>query len=436
MDQMSPLPHDDDMVPNDPATDDPASDNPPPPPPPGVPPGPAPRLTRSRTDRVAAGVAGGLGQYFGVDPIIFRIAFVALTLAGGAGVALYGAAWLLIPEEGASDSVIGEALHDRRDIGKRPPIWAIILIALGCIWAFNALTLGLFGGWGHHDGFWFPLLVIGAGWFLWNRSKHHVPAAPPSWPPQSSPTATSGAGADDAYDYGYGYDYGTSSWSSDSGWTPVASRTASAPASPRTRQPSIVGVLLGGMAVVGGLVAMLDFVGLAHISFRGFLGGALVATGAGLILSIWRGGTRGLVAIGLILVLALGATSIADRPFHGGMGNRTYRPANLSELKSAYRLGIGDLTLDLSRINVSEGTRRVKASVGIGQVTVLVPVDAEVDITGRAGVGDVRLLGVDEDGANVEQSIREHGTSGGVLRLEVRSGVGQVDVVRVERVAA
>src|SRR5438067_3414540 len=89
--------------------------NPPPPPPPGPPPGPAsPRLTRSRTDRVAGGVAGGLGRYFGVDPILFRIAFVALTIAGGAGVALYGVAWLLLPEDGEHDSNAAEVLRGHR----------------------------------------------------------------------------------------------------------------------------------------------------------------------------------------------------------------------------------------------------------------------------------------------------------------------------------
>src|SRR4051794_36647542 len=97
MDQMSATPHDGPMAPDDPTTED---ASPPPPPPPGVPPSPAKRLTRCRTDRVAGGVASGLGRYFDLDPIIFRIGFVALTLVGGTGIALYAAGWLLIPEEG------------------------------------------------------------------------------------------------------------------------------------------------------------------------------------------------------------------------------------------------------------------------------------------------------------------------------------------------
>ena len=57
------------------------------------------RLTRSSSDKVLGGVAGGLGRYFDIDPIIFRIGFVVLTLAGGAGLLAYVAAWLLVPED-------------------------------------------------------------------------------------------------------------------------------------------------------------------------------------------------------------------------------------------------------------------------------------------------------------------------------------------------
>jgi phage shock protein PspC (stress-responsive transcriptional regulator) len=57
------------------------------------------RLSRSSSDRVLGGVAGGLGRYFDIDPIIFRIGFVVLALAGGAGFLAYGAAWLFVPAD-------------------------------------------------------------------------------------------------------------------------------------------------------------------------------------------------------------------------------------------------------------------------------------------------------------------------------------------------
>ena len=58
------------------------------------------RLTRSKTDRMVAGVAGGIAQYTGVDPVLVRIVFVILALFGGGGLLLYLICWLLMPEEG------------------------------------------------------------------------------------------------------------------------------------------------------------------------------------------------------------------------------------------------------------------------------------------------------------------------------------------------
>src|SRR5439155_25239767 len=58
------------------------------------------RLTRSSSDRVTACVAGGLGRYFGIDAVIVRLILLVLVFAGGAGIILYGAAWLPGPSEG------------------------------------------------------------------------------------------------------------------------------------------------------------------------------------------------------------------------------------------------------------------------------------------------------------------------------------------------
>lgn len=55
---------------------------------------------RSRTNRVLAGVAGGLGNYFGVNPVVFRILFILLSLPGGVpSVLIYLILWLLMPEQ-------------------------------------------------------------------------------------------------------------------------------------------------------------------------------------------------------------------------------------------------------------------------------------------------------------------------------------------------
>lgn len=71
-----------------------------------------PPLRRSRTDRVIAGVAGGIAHYFAIDPILARLAFVVLTIAGGSGILIYLIAWLIIPEEdeGAERQRAGPAM--------------------------------------------------------------------------------------------------------------------------------------------------------------------------------------------------------------------------------------------------------------------------------------------------------------------------------------
>ncbi|MGZ4358623.1 MAG: PspC domain-containing protein [Gaiellaceae bacterium] len=57
------------------------------------------KLRRSRSDRMIAGVCGGIGGYLGVDPPVIRLAFVGLTLLGGAGVVVYVAAIFIVPRE-------------------------------------------------------------------------------------------------------------------------------------------------------------------------------------------------------------------------------------------------------------------------------------------------------------------------------------------------
>jgi phage shock protein PspC (stress-responsive transcriptional regulator) len=71
-----------------------------PPPPPPPPPPPQRRLTRSRTDRILGGVGGGLAQHMGADPLLVRFGIgLLVVITGGAGLLLYIAAWLLVPDE-------------------------------------------------------------------------------------------------------------------------------------------------------------------------------------------------------------------------------------------------------------------------------------------------------------------------------------------------
>jgi phage shock protein PspC (stress-responsive transcriptional regulator) len=71
-------------------------------------------LRRPIQGSVMAGVAAGLARYLGMDVMIIRLAFVVLTIVGGAGIPLYLAGLLLIPEEGSEVSIAGSLLGSLR----------------------------------------------------------------------------------------------------------------------------------------------------------------------------------------------------------------------------------------------------------------------------------------------------------------------------------
>lgn len=109
------------------------------------------RLYRSTTDRVIGGVCGGLGEYFAVDPIWFRIGFVLLALGGGSGVLIYLLMWLIIPEqpEGYTPPENGRgSLSGTAVIG-------MVLIFVGTIALINTFAPSL----GQY--FWPAVLVLG-----------------------------------------------------------------------------------------------------------------------------------------------------------------------------------------------------------------------------------------------------------------------------------
>lgn len=118
------------------------------------------RLYRSEKDRMIAGVCGGLGEYFKIDPVLIRLAFVLVTLAGGASVIAYIILWIVIPTESSvlkpGEDVIKENAHELKvkaetfakeaekiaDSGNAERIIGLIMVIMGFIFLF-----GMFGGW-------------------------------------------------------------------------------------------------------------------------------------------------------------------------------------------------------------------------------------------------------------------------------------------------
>jgi phage shock protein PspC (stress-responsive transcriptional regulator) len=81
------------------------------------------RLTRSETDRMLVGVCGGLGEHFGIDSTIVRVAFVVLALFGASGIVLYLALWLIVPRASQVDAApreaFGDSIAEGRDLAQQ-----------------------------------------------------------------------------------------------------------------------------------------------------------------------------------------------------------------------------------------------------------------------------------------------------------------------------
>jgi phage shock protein PspC (stress-responsive transcriptional regulator) len=303
----------------------PALDPPSWPPQPGPPTGPPPirpQLRRSRTDKILGGVSGGLAEYSGIDTLLWRVGFIALTLAGGAGVVVYLLLWVLMP------------------------------------------------------------------------------AGPPA-----------GAGS-------------------------AGGRREKAPAGPRSPVP---GVTIAGLLIVVGLLALVTNFSDWDIGARGFLGSALFVVGLGLVAAAFTGGRAargGLIALGVVLSLALVAASTADwRGADDGVGDRTYRPATVAEVRDVYRGGFGDMTIDLSRLDQGISGDPVTSRVehGVGDLKIVVPRSADVQLSIDHGLGDVTVFdrGSETEGffpGEGSRSWTDDGEPEFVLTID--AGLGDLEVSR------
>jgi signal transduction histidine kinase len=121
---------------------------------------PAWSIPRSTSDRVVAGVAGGLGERFGIDPVLVRTAFVVLSTAAGAGIAIYLLAWGLTHEPRPGETVVR-----LRPANQTRPAIALGLIVLGLLLVLREARIWL------GDGLVWPVALAGAGFaVLWSRS--------------------------------------------------------------------------------------------------------------------------------------------------------------------------------------------------------------------------------------------------------------------------
>ncbi|WP_256987033.1 PspC domain-containing protein [Streptomyces sp. BR123] len=410
-----------------------------------------PPLRRSKRDKVLAGVCGGLGRYFDLDPVIFRIVLGVLTVTGGFGLVFYGFAWLLLPVEGEEDSEAKRLLTGRIEGATLAAVFAALA---GCALFLSMLHNGGLGA--------FSVLVVlalgGAAYFSQRRRGSagpeaespaaHRPAPPetkappapgsPSWwrDPLVKDGTTGPVGST-------GYLWGPDDSPGAAGGTDgrAGDRAGRDLDRPRPRggiggRVFLLALLAGGAATA----AVWEDGTLSHALQIG-LASALAVFGLGLAVSSVRGRTGfGTFFLAMATAGLLAVASALPEDIGTDWQDVRWRPAALADVRPRYTAGTGLATLDLSRLDVPKGaTLTVRADIEAGRLKVIVPreVTAQADVSVR--LGDIKMPGDNpqtiriKSGGETEQKTLEPaaGTEpGGTIELHLHAGAGQVEVAR------
>lgn len=156
----------------------------------------------------------------------------------------------------------------------------------------------------------------------------------------------------------------------------------------------------------------------------------LALVGLALVVGSLRGPHPGLIVLGTFLTIATGFAAVAPpEAFRGGLGERLHTVANAAELESRYELGLGDLEIDLSSLELDD-QRHVTVALGAGNLNVTLPRDLPVLVSAETGAGEIVMLGEKVDGVAVEQTYRSPGYNGADARLhiEIEVGAGSIEV--------
>ncbi len=389
-----------------------------------VPRPPKPPLRRSLHDRKVAGVCGGLGRQLGLDPLLFRVLVAVLCVAGGAGVLLYGLAWLLVPEDGENDSEGEKLLHGRADSGSAA---AVAVVVLGF-----AVSGGFLLG---RPGSTFTAIVIILVLVVLMVTRRQPEAAgagmpgplsygPPP-PAGNDPYAAPGAGAAAAA-YGPPPGYGPGPGPGP-GYPPgpvygPGTGTAYAPPGPPRpvyappppmppRERSFLGLVVLSIGLLTGAVLTAADLAGASIGPRVVLASVLLVLGLGMVLGAFVGRALWLLLLALPLSLVLGVVAAVEPTVGAGTGNPEWAPSGPVAVQSLdYRLGAGRATLDLTQVRPT-GPLRITARVGAGQLVIRVPAGLAVTVVAHSGVGEVLFPGDFQatDGVSVDRTWSQGG---------------------------
>ena len=356
------------------------------------------RLRRSRTDRKVAGVAGGIARHLDIDPLLVRIAFVILTFFGGGGIVLYGVAWILVPEEDTGDTVI------RTEDGVR----TVALVVAGIL-AVASVVGDSFGG----LDFPWPLMLAGLVLLVvfGGKQAKENRAAGLGTPPPPPPGATG-----PTYP---GYRPGP----------PPPPR----PRDPRKRGPLLLPFTLALTALALGVVATLHLAGV-DVTPSAYPATALGVIGTMLLVGAFYGRAGGLIFLGLVAALATAATTAVDDVT---AGQRTSSPTTAEALQDGYDLGVGEIVLDLTRMDAAElaklDERTVKVDLDVGHIRVILPDEGlRVAVDADLEVGEVVLFGEKSDSS----AKATHGNGDEpTLDIEADMVLGQIEVLTEKEAA-
>jgi phage shock protein PspC (stress-responsive transcriptional regulator) len=356
-------------------------------------------LVRTRDGRVVAGVSGGLAAAWGTRLWLVRAGFIVASAFAGLGIVLYALGWLLMPEEGESES-IAQRIVRRMNV---QPTWVgfVLLMAGAMILAGIA---GISGGVLVAAG-----LLVG-GYVLYRGDFAMPPAVPASEPPRDDMDATP-----PPYVY---------------------QRAVRPPRPPRPR--SYLGRLtVGAMFVVLGVMGALDALDVTSPTSRHYAAAAVLIIGAGLLVGTVLGRSRGLIFLGLLLLPVLAIAAITDFRFGTRFDNLDLRPLSLEEIQPAYSIEAGDLSLDLTGLDLAGETVTLDLDVGVGSIYVAVPRAVDVEATANARLGEANVLGGWSSGlgAEVERSVGGVGAGGGKLIIEADTRFGSISIYRNEPLA-
>jgi len=184
--------------------------------------------------------------------------------------------------------------------------------------------------------------------------------------------------------------------------------------------------------MVVGSLWLLDVIDVIELQAAMVLPVALGVIGLALIIGSFDGPHAGLIVAGVFVTIAvLAVAATPPDAFNGGIGERNIRVTDQSDLTDRYNVGLGELRLDLSDLTMTEPAE-IEATVGAGDLTIVLPPDIPVDIDASTGAGQIDLFGETDNGISVSDTYTSDGFDSATvtLTLELDVAAGNIKVER------